>query len=85
MAEGQSQELSQNRCDQAHVHVLVTKYWASRDPSVDGSYLYATYSQAGGSICESGESVHDSHSLQPQSYLYATYSGGSSGGSRGGA
>ena len=47
------------------------------------SYLHATYSD--GSICESGLSVHDSHSnsfvdeslgMQPNSYFHATYNAG---------
>ena len=32
---------------------------------------------SGGSICESGLPVHDSHRLKAQSYLNTTYSGGS--------
>ena len=39
------------------------------------SYHHATY--FGGSICESGLLVHNSHRLQAQSYHHATYSSGS--------
>ena len=39
------------------------------------SYHHSTYS--GGSICESGLSVHNSHRLQAQGYYHATYSGAS--------
>ena len=42
--------------------------------ATDCSYLHITYS--GGSICESGLSVHNSHRLQAQGYHHATYSGG---------
>ena len=31
----------------------------------------------GGSICESGLQVHDSHRLKAKSYLHVTYSSGS--------
>ena len=31
----------------------------------------------GGSICESGLQVHDSHRLKAESYLHVTYSSGS--------
>ena len=39
--------------------------------------LVEVFTYSGKSICESGLSVHDSHSLQSQNYLHATYSGGS--------
>ena len=40
-----------------------------------GRHRLHTYS--GGSICESGLLVHDSHRLQPQSHHHTTYPGGS--------
>ena len=55
-----------------HLEVSVKVACQSMTPQ---SYLHATYS--GGSICESGLSVHDSHRLKAQSYHHATYSGGS--------
>ena len=39
--------------------------------------LVEVFTYSGKSICESGLSVHDSHSLQSQNYLNATYFGGS--------
>ena len=49
-------------------------YPPSRNPG-SATDLYATY--PGGSICECGLSVHDSHRLKAQSYVHATYLSGS--------